>query len=148
MQGGTAEIKQLRQVGVMARRLSQAIGGQEAGLAGRTSLETGVGRDRLARDLPHRRDRRAASRANRRAARICTTASRNASTCSRATARRIAESGEIPIKPGDIVLIPPNEKHMTRNTGTEPLVLLCFFAEPDVVGGRNHRVQELLKHLP
>src|SRR5258708_3711283 len=43
-----------------------------------------------------------------------------------------AESGEIPIKPGDIVLIPPNEKHMTRNTGNEPLVLLCFFAEPDV----------------
>ena len=34
-----------------------------------------------------------------------------------------SESGEIPIKPGDIVLIPPNEKHMTMNTGTEPLVL-------------------------
>jgi mannose-6-phosphate isomerase-like protein (cupin superfamily) len=44
----------------------------------------------------------------------------------------VAESGEIPIGPGDVVLIPPNEKHMTRNTGTEPLVLLCFFAEPDV----------------
>jgi len=38
----------------------------------------------------------------------------------------VAESGEIPIKPGDIVLIPPNEKHMTRNTGSEPLVLVCF----------------------
>ena len=49
----------------------------------------------------------------------------------------VAESGEIPIKPGDIVLIPPNEKHMTRNTGTEPLVLLCFFAEPDVT--KRHR---------
>ena len=47
----------------------------------------------------------------------------------------VAESGEIPIKPGDIVLIPPNERHMTRNTGTEPLVLLCFFAEPDVSKG-------------
>ena len=44
----------------------------------------------------------------------------------------VAESGEIPIRPGDIVLIPANEKHMTRNTGTEPLVLLCFFAVPDV----------------
>jgi len=44
----------------------------------------------------------------------------------------VAESGEIPIKPGDIVLISPNEKHMTRNTGSEPLVLLCFFAEPNV----------------
>jgi mannose-6-phosphate isomerase-like protein (cupin superfamily) len=47
----------------------------------------------------------------------------------------VSESGEIPIRPGDIVLIPPNEKHMTRNTGTVPLVLLCFFAEPDVTAG-------------
>ena len=47
----------------------------------------------------------------------------------------VAESGEIPISPGDIVLIPPNEKHMTRNTGTEPLVLLCFFPVPDVTAG-------------
>jgi len=44
----------------------------------------------------------------------------------------VAESGEIPIRPGDIVLIPANEKHMTRNTGTEPLVLLCFFPAADV----------------
>ena len=43
-----------------------------------------------------------------------------------------SESAEIPIKPGDIVLIPSGEKHMTRNTGTEPLVLLCFFPAPDV----------------
>jgi len=48
------------------------------------------------------------------------------------TGTTVAESGEIPIQSGDIVLIPPNEKHMTRNTGTEPLVLLCFFAEPNV----------------
>jgi mannose-6-phosphate isomerase-like protein (cupin superfamily) len=46
-----------------------------------------------------------------------------------------SESGEIPIKPGDIVLIPANEKHMTLNTGTEPLVLLCFFPVPDVSAG-------------
>ena len=45
-----------------------------------------------------------------------------------------SESGDIPIKPGDIVLIPAGEKHMTRNTGTEPLVLLCFFPTPDVSG--------------
>jgi mannose-6-phosphate isomerase-like protein (cupin superfamily) len=43
-----------------------------------------------------------------------------------------SEGGEIPIKPGDIVLIPPGEKHMTRNIGTGPLVLLCFFPTPDV----------------
>jgi mannose-6-phosphate isomerase-like protein (cupin superfamily) len=47
----------------------------------------------------------------------------------------LAESGEIPINPGDIVLVPPNEKHMTRNTGGEPLVLLCFFAVSDVSAG-------------
>jgi mannose-6-phosphate isomerase-like protein (cupin superfamily) len=47
----------------------------------------------------------------------------------------VAESGEIPIKPGDIVLIPGGEKHMTRNTGSEPLVLLCFFPVPDVTAG-------------
>jgi mannose-6-phosphate isomerase-like protein (cupin superfamily) len=47
----------------------------------------------------------------------------------------VAESGEIPIVPGDIVLIPPNEMHMTRNTGDETLVLLCFFAVPDVTAG-------------
>ena len=45
-----------------------------------------------------------------------------------------SESGAIPIGPGDIVLIPPNEKHMTVNTGSEPLVLLCFFPDPDVTG--------------
>jgi quercetin dioxygenase-like cupin family protein len=46
-----------------------------------------------------------------------------------------AESGEIPIKPGDLVLIPAGEKHMTQNTGDEPLVLLCFFPVPDVSAG-------------
>jgi mannose-6-phosphate isomerase-like protein (cupin superfamily) len=45
-----------------------------------------------------------------------------------------AESGELPIGAGDIVLIPPGEKHVTRNTGSEPLVLLCFFPTPDVSG--------------
>lgn len=50
----------------------------------------------------------------------------------RGTGLTVSESGEIPVGPGDIVLIPPNEKHMTRNTGTQPLVLLCFFPVPDV----------------
>src|SRR4051812_16859044 len=35
-----------------------------------------------------------------------------------------AESGDITIAPGDLVLIPAGEKHMSRNTGSEPLVLL------------------------
>ena len=53
----------------------------------------------------------------------------------RGTGVNHSESGQIPIKPGDIVLIPANEKHMTVNTGNEPLVLLCFFPVPDVTRG-------------
>jgi oxalate decarboxylase/phosphoglucose isomerase-like protein (cupin superfamily) len=48
------------------------------------------------------------------------------------TGMTVSESGEFPIQAGDIVLIPPNEKHMTRNTGGEPLVLVCFFPHPDI----------------
>lgn len=43
-----------------------------------------------------------------------------------------SESGELALAPGAMVLIPPGEKHMARNTGTVPLVLLCFFPVPDV----------------
>jgi oxalate decarboxylase/phosphoglucose isomerase-like protein (cupin superfamily) len=46
--------------------------------------------------------------------------------------RLVADSGEIPLAAGDIVLVPPNEKHMTVNTGPQPLTLLCFFPEPNV----------------
>src|SRR5919198_617634 len=53
----------------------------------------------------------------------------------RGTGVNRSESGNIPIKPGDIVLIPANEKHMTVNTGSEPLVLVCFFPVPDVSAG-------------
>jgi mannose-6-phosphate isomerase-like protein (cupin superfamily) len=43
-----------------------------------------------------------------------------------------ADSGSFPLKAGDTILIPPGEKHMTRNTGQEPLVLLCFFPVGDI----------------
>jgi len=43
-----------------------------------------------------------------------------------------ADSGNYPLKSGDTILIPPGEKHMTRNTGKEPLVLLCFFPVADI----------------
>jgi len=46
--------------------------------------------------------------------------------------RTISDSGELAVKPGDVVLVPPLEKHLTRNTGSEPLVLLCFFPTPDI----------------
>jgi len=48
--------------------------------------------------------------------------------------RTVSESGELALQAGDVVLVPPNEKHVTRNTGREPLVLLCFFPAPDVTG--------------
>jgi mannose-6-phosphate isomerase-like protein (cupin superfamily) len=41
--------------------------------------------------------------------------------------------GELEVKAGDVILVPPEEKHLTRNTGSEPLVLLCFFPTPDIV---------------
>jgi len=52
-----------------------------------------------------------------------------------------ADSGEFPLKAGDTILIPSGEKHATRNTGTEPLVLLCFFPVADI----SKRTQESSK---
>jgi quercetin dioxygenase-like cupin family protein len=43
-----------------------------------------------------------------------------------------ADSGKYPLSAGDTILIPSGEKHVTRNTGTEPLVLLCFFPVADI----------------
>ena len=43
-----------------------------------------------------------------------------------------ADSGKHPLKAGDTILIPSGEKHVTRNTGMEPLVLLCFFPVADI----------------
>ena len=43
-----------------------------------------------------------------------------------------AEGREFHLKPGDTLLIPAGEKHVTRNTGSEPLVLLCFFPVADI----------------
>jgi mannose-6-phosphate isomerase-like protein (cupin superfamily) len=48
--------------------------------------------------------------------------------------RTLSETGELPVKAGDVVLVPPEEKHVTRNTGKELLVLLCFFPTPDIAG--------------
>ena len=43
-----------------------------------------------------------------------------------------ADSGEYKMRPGDTLLMPAGEKHVTRNTGSEPLVLLCFFPVADI----------------
>jgi uncharacterized cupin superfamily protein len=46
-----------------------------------------------------------------------------------------ADSGSYALKAGDAIVIPSGEKHATRNTGTEPLVLLCFFPVGDIRQG-------------
>ena len=46
-----------------------------------------------------------------------------------------ADSGNYPLKAGDAIVIPSGEKHATRNTGSEPLVLLCFFPVGDIRQG-------------
>ncbi len=43
-----------------------------------------------------------------------------------------ADSGKYPLQAGDTILIPPGEKHVTRNTGNESLVLLCFFPVAEI----------------
>jgi quercetin dioxygenase-like cupin family protein len=42
---------------------------------------------------------------------------------------------EFAVKAGDTIHIPAGEAHITRNTGTELLVLLCFFPVADVSRG-------------
>lgn len=46
-----------------------------------------------------------------------------------------ADSGEYPLQPGDTLLMPAGERHVTRNTGKDPLLLLCFFPVPDISAG-------------
>jgi mannose-6-phosphate isomerase-like protein (cupin superfamily) len=36
-------------------------------------------------------------------------------------------SGEIEVAAGDTIFVPPGELHVTRNTGSTPLRMLCFF---------------------
>ena len=45
------------------------------------------------------------------------------------------DSGNYALKTGDTIVIPAGEKHATRNTGTEPLILLCFFPVGDIRQG-------------
>lgn len=46
-----------------------------------------------------------------------------------------ADSGTYELRAGDALLVPPGEKHVTRNTGAAPLTLLCFFPVADISGG-------------
>jgi len=40
------------------------------------------------------------------------------------------EGSTCKIQKGDSVLYPPNSAHTVTNTGTDPLILLCFFSSP------------------
>lgn len=55
-----------------------------------------------------------------------------------------ADSGSYALKAGDTILIPSGEKHATRNTGSGPLVLLCFFPVADIA----QRTQEAAAPKP
>jgi quercetin dioxygenase-like cupin family protein len=46
-----------------------------------------------------------------------------------------ADSGNYLLKAGDAIVVPAGEKHATRNTGDEPLILLCFFPVGDIRQG-------------
>ena len=48
------------------------------------------------------------------------------------------ESEEATVNEGDTILIPAGEPHVTRNTGSEPLMLLCFFPVSEIAG-RTHQ---------
>lgn len=39
----------------------------------------------------------------------------------------MTEDGETRVTAGDTILVSPGQLHVTRNTGTEPLRMLCFF---------------------
>jgi mannose-6-phosphate isomerase-like protein (cupin superfamily) len=43
--------------------------------------------------------------------------------------------GRLSLKAGDTLLVPAGERHVTHNTGTEPLRLICFFPVGDVASG-------------
>jgi quercetin dioxygenase-like cupin family protein len=49
--------------------------------------------------------------------------------------RTETQGGQHTLKAGDTILIPPGELHVTRNTGSEPLMLLCFFPTAQVSSG-------------
>ena len=45
--------------------------------------------------------------------------------------RLCTDSGETRVAAGDTILVSPGELHVTRNTGSTPLHLLCFFPTAD-----------------
>lgn len=71
----------------------------------------------------------------------------------RGKGRMECAEGPLTVNAGDVLLVPPEEAHVTRNVGDEPLVLLCFFptadisrttenAQPAPAADRSHSVPE------
>ncbi len=42
-----------------------------------------------------------------------------------------SEQGDRPLRPGDVLFIPANEKHQFVNTGSEPLSFICLIPAPE-----------------
>lgn len=42
------------------------------------------------------------------------------------------EGADFAMQAGDTIHIAANEKHVTRNTGTDVLILLCYFPRPEI----------------
>ena len=43
----------------------------------------------------------------------------------------VGEAGEKPFGPGVWVYMPPGEKHQFRNTGSEPMTMICMVPHPE-----------------
>ncbi|MGI0150125.1 MAG: cupin domain-containing protein [Thermoplasmata archaeon] len=41
-----------------------------------------------------------------------------------------SEQGDRPFKTGDVIFVPPNERHQFVNTGADPLTLICLIPAP------------------
>ena len=41
-----------------------------------------------------------------------------------------SEQGDKPFKAGDVIFMPPNEKHQFINTGAEPMTFICLVPAP------------------
>jgi len=41
-----------------------------------------------------------------------------------------SEQGDRPFKAGDVIFVPPNEKHQFVNTGADPLSFICLIPAP------------------
>jgi quercetin dioxygenase-like cupin family protein len=50
-----------------------------------------------------------------------------------------ADSGDYELRAGDTIVVSPGDKHATRNTGAEPLMLLCFFPVADIMASTEER---------